>query len=104
MKVRVQFEGRRTGMGARTDHVIYSMDLEVVKPLVTESSRTGNHWTETYCLEAGKEYYHSVLDVSNSGKHYCKVTIIKVGQDGVEEVTVKDFPVIISPCGCVLCS
>ena len=76
--VRVCLAGRSTGMGAYTQHYLYSIRQQKrLKPHRTESSRTGNHWDDIYYLLPGK-YFIAIRDISNSGKHYCRYALLRV--------------------------
>jgi len=83
--VLVKFNGRHTGMGAYTQYRLFSLrQKKELKPHRTESSRTGNHWTDYWYLLPGK-YFVSWMDISNSGKHYCGYGALVVS-DGNYEV------------------
>ena len=76
--VKVCLAGRNTGMGAFTQHYLYSIRQQKrLEPHHTETSRTGNHWTDIYYLLPGK-YFLAIKDISNSGKHYCRYALLRV--------------------------
>lgn len=67
-KTFLEFEGRRTGMGAFTQSVVYDKNGNIIEPK-TEYSKTGNHWTDRFYIH---ENLFPVIvlteDYSNSGK------------------------------------
>jgi len=76
--VRVCLAGRSTGMGAFTQHYLYSIrQQKQLEPHHTESSRTGRHWDDIYYLLPGK-YFLAIKDISNSGRHYCRYALLRV--------------------------
>jgi len=80
--VKVCFPGRRTGMGARTKYVLYSLRRrKLLDPAYTNTSRSGNHWTDCYYLYPGR-YLAAVQRISNAGNHGCAAYIIQVHEDG----------------------
>ena len=82
----VSFAGRHTGMGAYTRYRIFSLrQKKEIKTHRTESSRTGNHWTDFWYLLPGR-YFVCWEDVSNSGKHYCGYGTLVVSRDSYEIV------------------
>ena len=82
--VTVKLSGRSTGMGAYTRHRIFSLrQRRELKPHRTESSRTGNHWTDFWYLLPGR-YFVVVKDISNSGKHYCYAGYLEVSEHKYE--------------------
>ncbi|MHC1567533.1 MAG: hypothetical protein ACXQTD_07475 [Candidatus Syntropharchaeia archaeon] len=69
--VKVGFSGRSTGMGAYTEHHVWSIrQKRELQPVYTKHSKSGNHWTDYYWLLPGK-YIHTWKDISNSGTHWC---------------------------------
>jgi hypothetical protein len=80
----VDFEGRRTGLGAYTKYHIFSLRKNCeIKPHRTEYSKTGNHWTDYWWLLPGK-YFITWQDISSSGKHYCGYGLLIVGSPFVQ--------------------
>ena len=76
--VKVSLPGRSTGMGAYTQHYLYSIrQRKRLEPHHTEFSRTGNHWEDIYYLLPGK-YFLAIKDISNSRKHYCRYALLRV--------------------------
>ncbi len=76
--VKVSLPGRSTGMGAYTQHYLYSIRQQKrLEPHRTEWSRTGRHWEDIYYLLPGK-YFLAIKDISNSGKHYCRYALLRV--------------------------
>jgi len=76
--VKVALPGRSTGMGAYTQHYLYSIrQKKRLEPHHTESSRTGRHWDDIYYLLPGK-YFLAIKDISNSGRHYCRYALLRV--------------------------
>jgi len=76
--VKVALPGRSTGMGAYTQHYLYSIrQKKRLEPHHTELSRTGRHWSDIYYLLPGK-YFLAIKDISNSGKHYCRYALLRV--------------------------
>ena len=63
----ITFEGRCTGKGAFTQASVYALDGTVISPR-TESSKSGNHWTNIFALDEGEVYLILIEDYSNSGK------------------------------------
>ena len=78
---RVELRGRSTGQGAYTSHAVWSFRQGKFLSPRRESSRTGNHWEDTYRLLPGR-YGLVVKDVSNSGKHRCAIEVLVVREDG----------------------
>ncbi len=79
--VEIRFGGRSTGMGAYTQYRVFSLrQKKELKPHRTESSKTGNHWTDVWFLLPGK-YFVSWEDISNSGKHRCGYGVLFVLND-----------------------
>jgi len=79
--IKVVMHGRSTGMGAYTKYRIFSLRQEKeIKPHRTESSKTGNHWTDIWWLLPGT-YFVSWVDISNSGKHNCGYGCLFVVRD-----------------------
>lgn len=60
--------GRSTGCGAYTEAKVYALDGSEVDSN-RESSRSGNHWEDTFELEEGCAFLVLVTDASNSGKN-----------------------------------
>lgn len=60
-------EGRQTGSGAFTESKVFDPAGNKIMPY-RESSKTGNHWTDTFKLEENIIYLVLVMDYSNSGK------------------------------------
>jgi hypothetical protein len=80
--VKVKFSGRNTKMGAYTRYRIFSLrQKKEIRPHRTESSRTGNHWTDIWWLLPGK-YFICYTDITNSGKHHCGYACLIVEGDG----------------------
>jgi hypothetical protein len=80
----VTFDGRHTGMGAYTRFHVFSLRKRVeIAPHRTESSRTGNHWTDFWWLLPGK-YFVCWRDISNTGKHRCGYGCLIVGSPFVQ--------------------
>ncbi len=76
--VKVSLPGRSTGMGAYTQHYLYSIrQRKLLEPHHTETSRTGNHWDDIYYLLPGK-YFLAIKDITNSGKHRCRYALLRV--------------------------
>ena len=105
--VKVSFEGKRTGMGAKVICTIYSLRRrEKINPAHREQSKSGNHWTESYSLIPAK-YILAKQEVSNSGKHHCFVAVIIVDKDGHYDIDVKyygnsNIPAFVElPCSCL---
>ena len=76
----VCFEYRFTGMGARTEYIFLKVNgrIKRLEPLWTRRSKTGNHgmdcYTATFLRKADAEV---VVQVSNSGKHYCSLKLYR---------------------------
>ena len=69
--VKIEFQGRDTGKGAYTQYHIFSLrQRKELRPHRTESSRTGNHWTDIWWLLPGI-YFVCWHNISNSGNHEC---------------------------------
>jgi len=66
MKV-VKESGRRTGRGAYTQSNVYDLSGNEICPK-RESSKSGNHWEDSFNLEDGIVYLVLTEDYSNSGK------------------------------------
>ena len=100
--VKIVMEGRRTGKGAYTQTVIFSIrQKKEIQPHKVEHSRTGNHWTNTWFLFPGK-YILSKKDISNSGKHNCYISLMEVTEEGYEliEGSIPEWLLEI-PCDCL---
>jgi hypothetical protein len=104
--VKVGFEGRRTGMGGTTICTVYSLrQKKELKPAYTDTSRTGNHWTDYYWLFPAK-YILACQEISNAGNHHCFVAIIKIDEEGkyekVKEFSPQEIPdFVFPPCECL---
>jgi hypothetical protein len=80
----VSFSGRFTGKGAYTQYRIFSLSkCQEIKPHRTESSKSGNHWTDYWYLLPGK-YFVAWQDISNTGKHRCGYGLLVVGSKFVQ--------------------
>lgn len=80
--VLVNLPYRRTGMGARTEYIIFSDAGIPIKHKDLILSRTGNHGEYLFELELNKTYYMVKLNVSNSGKRTLKVSRIAIDHAG----------------------
>jgi len=71
---------RHTGMGAKTWFIVLSKEKGDVTIRMYNFSRTGNHWEEV--LEVTPDFAGKVelMDVTNSGKHRCKLYIFQDGK------------------------
>lgn len=104
--VKVSFEGRRTGMGASTICEVYSFrQQKKLEPSYTDTSKTGNHWTDYYWLFPAR-YILTKQEISNAGNHSCFVAVIEVKEDGSYEIDAKYLPTNIPefvnlPCSCL---
>ncbi|MFH0987276.1 MAG: hypothetical protein V1841_00045 [Patescibacteria group bacterium] len=105
--VKVTFEGKRTGMGAKIVCTIYSLRRrKKINPVHREQSKTGNHWTESYNLIPAK-YVLARQEISNSGKHSCFVAVIIVDEKGNWDIDAKYYgtsnipPFVEFPCSCL---
>ena len=104
--VKVSFEGRRTGMGAVTICDVYSLrQKKKLNPSYTDTSKTGNHWTDYYWLFPAR-YILAKQEISNAGNHNCFVAVIEVKENGNYEIDAKYLPSNIPefvdlPCSCL---
>lgn len=70
----IKESGRSTGSGAYTQSKVYDPGGNEICP-DTESSKSGNHWEDTFNLEDGIAYLILTEDYSNSGKdNSCAIT------------------------------
>ena len=70
---------RSTGRGAYTTMNGERFDI----------SRTGNHWRERLHVETGDEI--EIIDVSNSGKHNCRLVRVERVEPSVEVKVIRYF-------------
>lgn len=81
----VSFSYRSTKMGALTK-VYVIKDGHVVKPRFMSLSKTGNHGEEYYDIsDVESADVILTIDVSNSGKHYCKMNVLKNNVKSIEK-------------------
>ncbi len=102
--VKVAFEGRRTGMGAITEYTLYSIKQEKkLSPVYSDSSKTGNHWTDYYNLVVGNTYAVACQDISNAGNHRCYISLISIEEDGRwQKISGKVPEFVKPPCKCLV--
>jgi len=69
-------------MGAYTQlHIFREPRLDAeIRPSRTEWSRSGRHWRDIWLLDEGT-YWGVLVDISNSGRHYCDVLLIQLHYD-----------------------
>jgi len=86
-KVRITTSGKSTGVGAYSNQWMYSLsEKKEIKPVRTEYSRTGNHWTHTWHLLPG-EYLEVDVEISGGGHHYCGCQKLIVHENGEYQYT-----------------
>jgi len=71
--------GRSTKMGAETYLEVAKVSRGVIKVERLNESKSGRHWEEVLLVSDDAEgiVYH--VDITNSGKHYCRVLGVKDG-------------------------
>jgi len=76
--------------------LVNGVPTEKLKPVISSSSKTGTHWRETYRLEKDKSYLVILIDISNSGNHYCKM--YTVGKVDSPIFLTQDVLQVMCPC------
>lgn len=81
-KTLIQYPYRRClSTDGRTEYIFLTVggrSVRVLSPLWTKRSRTGAHGTDYYTSKYLERADAMVtVDVSNSGKHYCKLVLLK---------------------------
>jgi hypothetical protein len=89
--MKIEIAGRHTKMGAFTKGRIFNAQGDEIQPYMTTYSKTGRHWTDIWYLEKGV-YYVLLKDISNSGKHYCKIFKLKIKNGKVEQEELDYIP------------
>jgi len=69
-------EARHIGMDAKTKLVVVKVLRGEAKIIRFNRSKTGNHWQETLFATPDFTGWVAEVDVSNSGKHRCKLYTI----------------------------
>ena len=69
----------------KTFYYLYSFrKRKIISPAHVEYSKRGTYIYNTYFLFPGK-YGMNVVDISNSGAHYCHLAVLLVREDGSTE-------------------
>jgi hypothetical protein len=98
----VRLEGRNTNMGAYTKYTVYGQDGKEIYPTLVEYSKSHHHWEDVYHLPANTCYIVTVKDITNSGKHKCRVEQMIVSDKNWGFTPVEKIPPYIQPpCRCL---
>jgi len=74
--------------------LINGVPTKKLKPVLITSGET--HWREVYTIEEDKSYLVILIDVSNSGNHYCKM--YTVGKMDSPVFLTQDVLQVMCPC------
>ena len=79
--LKITASGKSTGSGAwERTLIISTKQRKIINPMHTHSSRTGNHWTDTWYLLPGLyvvvEFYRT-----GNGNHHHRVALLRIKND-----------------------
>ena len=73
--------GKSTGVGAWADSILISTKQKrILAPHHSHSSRTGNHWEDTWYLLPGK-YILVEFYVTGNGNHHHRVKLLEIDRE-----------------------
>lgn len=84
MKI-IKESGRNTGAGAFSSAKVFDGRGEELCPQ-TETSKSGNHWEDSFSLEESSTYLVVVEDFSNSGKDNSYTRVEGSGELSPEQI------------------